>query len=186
MKLIGLAGKMGSGKDTVASILANYGYVRHGFADSLRGEVADAMFHSDIFTPECLSPLALEAFRCATTDEVYRKPTTPRMRALLQEWGTEFRRAQREDYWVSIMRKKLAGLDRACISDVRFADEAALVREMGGKVWIIERPGTGDGIRAEHVSEAIPFHPDHIIHNTGTIEQLAAEVSRVLSIQEMK
>lgn len=183
MKIIGLAGKMGAGKDTVASILANYGYVRHGFADSLRDEVAEALFNPDFDEPECLSSLAREAFRCATTDEVYRKPTTPRMRALLQEWGTEFRRAQREDYWVSIMREKLTGVDRACISDVRFADEAALVREMGGKVWIIERPGACDGARSEHVSEAIPFSPDHIIHNTGTIEQLAAEVNRVLLIQ---
>lgn len=180
MKLIGLAGKMGSGKDTVAALLKMVGYERFAFADELRREVEIAKRNDDI-PPSCLSLQAYEAFDFAPIEEIYAKPTTPRMRALLQEWGTEYRRSQRDDYWVSIMREKLAGADRACISDVRFPNEANLVRELGGRVWVIERPGTEPN---GHASEAMAFKADYIIHNTGSIEQLAGEVLRALRIQE--
>jgi hypothetical protein len=113
----------------------------------------------------------------ATVAEVYAKPTTPRMRALLQQWGTEYRRGQDPDYWTEIMRERLSTVAAAAVSDVRFADEAELVRELGGEVWLIERPGCqANG----HASEALAFAADRIIDNSGDIEHLRREVSRAL------
>lgn len=179
--IIGLSGKMGAGKDAVAALMSMVGYRRFAYADALRGEVAEAMKdRADI--PSCLSAEAASAIAMAPMSEVYAKPTTQRMRALLQEWGTEYRRAQSQSYWVDKMREKLAGVECAAISDVRFADEAALVRELGGRVWRIERPGTGDGERSGHVSEAMPFDVNYVIHNTGTLEDLARETLRALRI----
>lgn len=182
MIVIGLAGKMGSGKDTVAEFLRPFGFQRFGFADALREEVADAIEGGRKDMPACLSAAAQEAFLHAPVSEVWAKPTTPRMRALLQEWGTEYRRTQEEHYWTRIMREKLAGAERACITDVRFPDEAALVREMGGRVWVVQRPGAvGNG----HVSESMAFPFDYVIQNTADMANLEREVIRALTIQEV-
>jgi hypothetical protein len=56
------------------------------------------------------------------------------------------------------------------ITDVRFANEAAAIRSWGGEIIRIDRPGVGpvNG----HVSEAMPFEPDEVIENDGTIEDL--------------
>jgi len=180
MIVIGIAGKMGAGKDTVAQLLQPFGFQRFAFADALREEVADAIDGGRRDMPACLSSAAQDAFLYAPVSEVWEKPTTGRMRALLQEWGTEYRRSQDEHYWTSIMREKLAGAELACISDVRFPDEAALVRKMGGRVWVIHRPGAGGN---GHVSESLDFAFDHVIHNTGDIANLEREVVRVLTIQ---
>lgn len=177
MRLIGLAGRMGSGKDTVAAMLAPHGYERFAFADALRDEVAEALRADGYPMPDCLSGAAREAWHMATVAEVYAKPTTPRMRALLQQWGTEYRRGQDPDYWTEIMRERLSTVAAAAISDVRFADEAELVRELGGKVWLIERPSCQTN---GHASESLAFAVDRIIDNSGDIEHLRREVSRAL------
>lgn len=180
MKIIGLAGHMGAGKDTVAAILAGYGYHRVAFADALREEVADAIAGGRHPVPECLSELAREALLHAPVDEVFAKPTTPRMRALLQQWGTEYRREQDDAYWTKIVGEKIAQHARVAVSDVRFPDEARLVQDMGGKVWYIKRPGHGGN---GHISETVAFKVDYIIHNTGSLADLEREVVRALRIQ---
>lgn len=177
MRLIGLAGRMGSGKDTIAAMLAPHGYERFGFADALRDEVAEALRAGDYVMPDCLTGEALEAWSMATVAEVYRKPTSPRMRALLQQWGTEYRRGQDPDYWTGIMRERLETVEAAVISDVRFPDEAALVRELGGEVWFIARPGVEV---SGHASELVQFVPDRVLDNSGTLDHLRAQVERAL------
>jgi hypothetical protein len=48
MRLIGLSGKMRSGKDTVAQhLVATHGYVQKRFADAIRAEIIDAGFPPD-------------------------------------------------------------------------------------------------------------------------------------------
>ena len=99
------------------------------------------------------------------------------MRALLQEFGTEYRRSQCSTYWTDRLRASIAGVDLVVISDVRFADEAALVHELGGEVWRIERPGT---VTYSHASELQDFGYDRLITNDGTLEDLAAVVRGVM------
>jgi hypothetical protein len=183
MKLIGLAGRMGSGKDTVAAMLGCIGYQRFGFADALRNEVEDAKRNGLRLPAGVFSAEAEDAYVYSDISEIFAKPTTPRMRALLQQWGTEFRRSQREDYWVDIMRHKLAGVGTACISDVRMPNEAALVRELGGKVWWIKRY---ESTESSHVTESVAFKVDHVIHNAGTLLDLSQAVIRTLRIQGEK
>lgn len=179
MRLIGICGKMGAGKDEVAKILMDYRFERYSFGSDLRHEISTAMIKGDS-APECLSDEAVEAFKACDFLEVYDKPTTKRMRALLQQWGTEYRRSQNPNYWTDKMFQNISRASSASISDVRFANEADLVRELGGKVWLIKRPGCQE---STHVSESIPFDPDYIIHNTGTLDDLASEVKRALTIQ---
>lgn len=180
MILIGIGGAAGAGKDMVGSILADYGYRRFAFADALRDEVAHAIASSDYPIPPWLSPLAVEAFCFATVEEVYAKPTTPRMRALLREWGM-YRRSQNAAYWVDQVREKLIGVERAVLTDMRMENEAGLVKEFGGYKWLVRRPGYELG---GHVTELAPFTPDLIIDNSGDKGHLLRQVNRALVIQE--
>ena len=73
------------------------------------------------------------------------------------------------------------GLNGLVITDVRFVNEAQWIRDMGGTVIDIVRPGA-DGVVgvAAHASEA--GYPDElkdfVIQNTGTLEYLYEEVEK--------
>jgi len=179
MRLIGIGGKMGAGKDEVSKILVGYDFEQYSFGSDLRDEICKHML-GGICAPDCLSDEAVEAYRARDFFEVFGKPTTKRMRALLQQWGTEFRRSQDQNYWTEKMRREIHRAPSACISDVRFPNEADLVRELGGRVWLIKRPECHE---STHISESIPFEPDYVIHNTGTLDDLASEVRLALKIQ---
>ncbi|VVB52892.1 Uncharacterised protein [uncultured archaeon] len=52
---------------------------------------------------------------------------------VLQFWGTEFRRNQDPDYWVKkIFASIPSNTDIALVSDVRFPNEAAAIKQRGG------------------------------------------------------
>src|ERR1019366_10527846 len=65
-----------------------------------------------------------------------------KQRALLQWWGTEFRRSINPDYWVQRLAKRLAEEkpEIALITDVRFLNEVQFCRRYG-EVIKVERPG---------------------------------------------
>jgi hypothetical protein len=180
-KVIGLCGRMGSGKDAAAALLSMVGYQRIAFADAVRGEVA-----ASINLDECPSlayqfPEVLHAWDNVQPDEVWLKPTTQNMRVLLQWWGTEYRRAQDPDYWVRIVLSKLQPDNFYAISDVRFPNEAALVRAAGGVIWRIERDTQVNGIYG-HVSEQLldDIEVDATFSNAGTLEDLAVAIKSAL------
>lgn len=123
VNIIGLSGKSGSGKSTVAKqVAARHNNVRVvSFADALRYEVADEFQDLDVYT----------------------KPTPPHVRALLIAWGCA-RRAIDPMYWVKWLEHTLE-LDTThtepgvyIIDDVRFLNEAQWIHAHGGKVLRVE------------------------------------------------
>ena len=123
----------GVGKDTAAAMLAEYGFQRVGFSDSLYQEVSEAYGVSEdiLRTRETkeVPTLLLATSRCQ--DEAFKEviaslglsPETPLSpRDVLRYWGTEYRRAQNEDYWVDRVEHKLReGQSKAiCLTDCRF------------------------------------------------------------------
>lgn len=202
--VIGLAGPAGSGKDTVAELLATHRNAHAlAFADALRTEVVEAfcITHSMLTQRETkehpMSALALS--RCLDHAFVYRlgahhfspqglpgvqgdtldidAPRSPRQ--IMQWWGTEYRRAMQRDYWTSKAVQHVQWLHKAraarlvVITDVRFADEAELVRRLGGQIWQIKRPGC-DVATDAHTSEVTgeAFAPDVVINNSYDIAHL--------------
>jgi hypothetical protein len=110
------------------------------------------------------------------------------MRVVLQWWGTGYRRRQNPDYWVEAPRVgKLP--KKVVITDVRFPNEMAMIKALGGEVWLIERPvdevvnaAPGD---AGHISEQLltlvgreAF--DRVFDNSGTLEELRQAVRDVI------
>jgi hypothetical protein len=179
--IIGLTGHYGSGKDAAGAVLVARGFRRLAFADLVREEVELQKW------PACM-PWRLRlrfAFDwlwgldgADLAEEIWAKPTTPRMRKLLQWWGTEYRRAEDHHYWVrrlgNVLASDKSGNDYV-ITDVRFEDEAFLIRQHWGEVWRITRPGCeGDAHESERGIDHIC--PDLVIANDGTLEELKERV----------
>jgi hypothetical protein len=107
-------------------------------------------------------------------------------RQVMQRFGTDLMRKYSnlmvpvknpEDFWITVMAKRIASLPEGThivISDVRFANEAAFVRQLGGVIIKIDRPDTAAS--DPHASEALDFSADSVIVNNGSIADLVAAV----------
>jgi len=163
-RLIGLTGHKGAGKDSVAEILARHGYERMAFADPLK-QIAAAIGWdgSKEDRGHCLACGMLQG------------------RRLLQVLGTEgVRENIADDAWLIAAERTLARHELAVITDVRFLNEAAWVREHGGTIWRVVRPNHhGDDHPSEREQGAI--RADHHVHNEGTLSDLELAVVAELS-----
>ena len=193
MRLIALHGKAGAGKDTFADRLVEaHGFVKRGFADALYEEVATAFGvgagwlrdrdrkekGQDLLRiARCYDVGFVEWARAAGHNGLdVRSP-----RWILQQWGTGYRRSQKDNYWLEKMDGLMAeevgfhahpaGL---VIPDCRFLNEAWWVRRHIGTIIKIVR--TRAPAVHEHVSETpLPDDViDRIIFNDGTISRLHA------------
>lgn len=181
--VIGLSGHMESGKDTVARMLSAYGYRRAAFGDALRSEVAISINARHI--PDQMPGRVRAGYVDMTPEEVWAKPTSERCRRVLQWWGTEYRRAKQSDYWVAKVRAEIhASPGLWVISDVRFPDEAAMVRDyFGGVIWRIERESKRGGIPG-HISEHVHrIEADVVIDNNSTFDALRRQIAGSLTRQ---
>lgn len=192
MKLIALCGAAGAGKDTVADMLPAR---KLAFADTLYREVAEA-WGVERHVLRCretketpLEVLALSTIRatqyefvdflCNVPNQVSLWPSKPRSpRQILQWWG-DYRRAQSPNYFVKATLRTMLddGRDWWVITDVRFPNEAAMVRQLGGQLWQIRRPGYQAG-GTGHASDTdgSEFGPDRVLVNGGNLEDLRADV----------
>jgi hypothetical protein len=170
-RLIGLYSPApGCGKTTVADLLIEH--QRVSFAAPLKRAVS-----------YMLSELGLDGFRYVYTD---KEAIIPELgvsaRHMMQTLGTEWGRACiHPDFWVMIARAEaqriLADGGSVVIDDVRFPNEATMIRELGGELWRIDRPGVSyDG---DHSSESglEDIAPDRVIVNDGTLVQLKEKLS---------
>lgn len=171
VRLIGLCGYARSGKDSVAEILsADYGFTRVAFADALK----DVAYLAD---PHFLRPL-VDAYGWDAAKK------EPKVREFLQDLGVAVRLILGPDTWIDAAlpdTKPPFGSPvqpLTVVSDVRFPNEAAAIRERGGVVWQVVRPGVGP-VNAHESESALftsDFTPDRIIRNSGTLEDLRREV----------
>jgi hypothetical protein len=174
MKLIGVHGKARSGKDTFARALnKTEAFHRMAFADPLKSAVA-GLFNI---------PLEV-AFSEDKDQEV--KPWGLTLRDILQRFGTEaMRDVFGQDFWINRWLAEYLELQdhNVVVTDVRFANEAALIRSMGGTVVHMQRDGAGlAGPLSGHLSEqTLPYEPgDVIVLNNGTVDNLTSKARNIL------
>ena len=189
--IIGLCGLIGSGKGTVADILVDeHKFEKISFADKLKDAVS-VLFDWD---REMLEGETSESrFWREQEDTFWTKETgrkiTPRL--VLQEFGTDcMRNGFFDGVWVSFVRKRIIENPEInfVIPDVRFVNEADIIKGLGGKVWCVKRGPDPLWFRQYvdldieptdvHSSEwrwaKIAF--DHNIYNEGTIDDLKSQV----------
>ena len=167
--IIGLSGYAQSGKDTVAKILIeNYGYERVAFADAIK----------DLLIK--MNPILEDGYRLNEHVQEFGwelAKARPEVRRLLQDLGLGARVIIDDHIWVVAALQKMYDVDKNyVITDVRFENEAVMVKQIFGEVWRIEREGVGP--INSHVSESqlSNWDFDRIINNNGTLEDLAIEV----------
>ena len=144
MKLVGLTGRAGAGKSFVArEIMAIEQRSRLvSFAGQLRKEIEGV-------------------FGVGHIKRLWDKPTSPEIRALLQWYGTDYRRAEDPDYWVKRAMSEARPLQfdnyLVVFDDVRFPNEAKAIQETGGIVIRVDTPADTRlqrvGKVPEHASE---------------------------------
>lgn len=210
--LIGLTGANGTGKDTVAAMLAaellKYGKAPAviAFADALYEEVSAAfnisvqalrerstkeMPMDALKVSQCNEPWFSSVYSGSESIHVWLDvPRSPRQ--ILQWWGTEYRRKQQPDYWVQRLlahaqELRVAGSSHIIITDVRFADESQAIRQQGGQIWRVHRPNLWP-ITTGHVSEVTgeEFAPESTILNCGSLDALRFSASQTLYRSSMR
>jgi len=110
--------------------------------------------------------------------------TAVTVRRILQWWGTEYRRSQDPDYWTKAWGRKIEQLNlehmHVLIDDVRFMNELRVIKEHGGLIVKIERPGF-DGAN-NHASETSldEYHDwDDVLLNDGSLEEFDGKVEQL-------
>lgn len=170
--IIGLVGRKRAGKDFAAKIIQEIDptFKRVAFADRMR----EAMYALNPPLP----------WGGSTPESNYLQPVVdiwgwdkakeqfPEVRRLLQRFGTEMGRdCFGKNFWVDLTWGDVVG--NVVITDVRFKNEIAKVRESGGVIWRIERAD----LPAEDPNDPLMQHPsehdwrttdpDRIVINRG-------------------
>jgi hypothetical protein len=184
--VIGLTGHFHAGKDEVARrLVARYGFRRHGFSDALKLEVLTKLRRTlTAYVLELVPALAdmTEAERQPRVGAEIRRliyhARTPVTRALLQEFGTEVRRTDDPDYWITALWTTINSIDgvgRIVIADTRFPNEIESIRSRQGLLVRVVRPGfRGNDHESERHIDSVTV--DHEFRNDGTVEELWAQV----------
>jgi hypothetical protein len=189
MEIIGISGYARAGKDEAAKALVEaHGFTRVAFADKLR-EVLLAL-NPRVGVKVFLRETDLGAVRSdATTvylEDVIKlygwggyKETEygPEVRRLLQRLGTEAgRQLLGDNVWVDAALTGHPKDAKLVIPDVRFPNEAQAIKDAGGVVWRINRPGTKPA--NAHVSETAldDWDFDWRYENEGDLVRLYGDI----------
>lgn len=198
--IIGLCGRKGAGKDTFALPLIDHkDFAKVSFAGPLKElvglsfelplelmedrRVKDAKFKEPVFLTEQDADTILGLFPAPIRSsqeydklaDVISGAEINSIRELLQFIGTDvFRNNYDKNIWTdlgkaAIQRWADRGVD-VVITDIRFANEADIVQDLGGIIIRIDRDDDSDC--DFHESEKIDFDVDDVIINDGSIESL--------------
>ena len=205
--IIGICGWAGAGKDTAANYLVGW----HGFRrDSFAGALKDAVAHVFGWDRELLEGLTTEARAWREqvdpwwAERLGMPHLTPRW--VLQYWGTEVcRQGFHDDIWIAALENRLRQrTGHTVISDVRFPNEVAAIRNAGGRIVWIKRGADPEwcstlvqmrehdialGIRTDymkqfdvHASEWawVGTRFDTVVDNNGSVEQLYEQLKNLV------
>jgi hypothetical protein len=189
--LVAFVGRMGAGKHTAAAALVERGYTPMQFTAPLKAAVCALFGLTDEHVNGKLKDRHLPEWG-----------TTPRR--LMQVVGTDVVRdalhvhlptLAPHDLWVRRFRQEYAkhqatSAKPVVVTGVRFPNEVAAIRELGGVVYRVTRPWglmTAHDGSCAHASEAAvdSLEVDGDIRNDGTVAQLHAKVLRLVESRQM-
>lgn len=166
--IVGFGHKARQGKNTAAVGMLSAAPLEchariYAYADALRAEVKGAIKGAGslelLVRRGCVGPYKNHVPdacpRECTPLAPWVKVENGKPRTLLQWWGTDYRRAQDQDYWVKRLQETL---DRdnpeiALVTDVRFPNEADAIKKLGGYLVKVTRTTKPDVTVPAHPSE---------------------------------
>lgn len=163
-----------SGKSTIAEHLEQRGYVIVPFAETLKLMLVP-MLESLGYDRAGALYLTHQAKQVVVGDAGVS------VRHMLQTLGTEWGRACiHPEIWVRCWKGRADRYAAVVADDVRFPNEAAMIKLLGGEIWRVERPGIANTF--DHASEGslndYQEFDRHII-NDGTIEDLISKLQDI-------
>ena len=209
--IVGIAGFIGSGKDTIADYLITFkGFKRMSYAEPLKDAIS-AIFGWDRELLEGTTKYSREwrdTIDPWWAERLDIKHLTPRW--VLQQWGTEVgRRAFHDDIWIASVENKLrTAKDNIVLSDCRFPNELKSIKNAGGITIRVSRgdnpiwynaaldfnkgyytAGYQDAKRIleehnVHASEysSVGLNYDHYVDNSGTVDELHRKIDLIINL----
>jgi len=183
--LIGMCSRKRCGKDTAGNyLIEKYGYIQYAFAAPLKKACQEIFMFTDEQTE-------------GHDKEKYDDRWNISARKVFQIFGTEMFRQKlgdffpemehiKENFWIYRFEMWYAEQKRknpnvkVVVTDIRFPNEAAIVKKLGGRVIKVNR-NTGmlvDGHSSEKNIDLIKG--DVIIENNGTLEEYYQKVEKAL------
>lgn len=167
-KLIALTGVASSGKSTIAKELTRYGYTRSKFSQTLKNMLLQIPGVTEEMTEGKLKELP----------QIILGNRTPRdvMQTLGTEWGRDL---VHKEIWLNAWQRSVEGLKYVVVEDLRFPNEADLIKSLGGEIWSVTREGyTSDGHSSE--TEMSKICPNMVVKNDGSKESLFAMLRGII------
>ncbi len=178
-KLVGFAGRAGSGKSVCSSVFVQNGWKLIKFADGLKNMLRS--LYVGLGMPHDQIERRIEGDLKETPD-MFLSGRSPRhaMQTLGDEWG---RQCMFENFWVNhwltSVRASLADGYSVVVDDVRYSNEAQAIRDLGGQIIMVAR-GDAELVSPVHASERFEFKSDDLILNEGSVSELMEKARRVL------
>jgi hypothetical protein len=183
VQAIGFSGWARSGKDTAAEhVIKNYGYSKASFAEPIRQALYN--LNPSIDVGESNKASLATTVRLLGWEEL--KTLSVDVRPLMQRLGTEVGREMFGDnFWVDSALDRVLDGSKVVFTDVRYPNEADAIKALGGQIYRINRDGVGPA--NEHASETAlnDYAFDDRIDNSGSVEELYAQVDRVINASKL-
>lgn len=183
--IIGLTGYGQSGKDSVARYLVdNHQFIRVAFADKLKQVAYDIdpiiPIPDELRLVLGLSSTYMHLREIIDIIGYEDAKVIPGVREFYQDLGVAIREHVDRDAWVDAAFDGLIADRRYVITDLRFENEWGAVKDAGGVVVRVVRPGV-EAVNG-HVSETTvdQFLEDYRVDNDDTLDELGNKVETVL------
>ncbi|MBR6517045.1 MAG: hypothetical protein IKT40_09450 [Bacilli bacterium] len=189
INIIGFCGRCQGGKTELANICEEYGYQKISFATPLKTLVAN-LLGCDINEVNKLKTANFD-FICTedVCEYISKECEIPidnvkykllgyifhNTREMMQIIGTDIIRQYNNDWHINKMREIIKPNIRYVIDDVRFPNEANLIKELNGDLWFVVRPLFNNVSNHESENSLKWQSFDNIIINDGKLEYLKSK-----------
>jgi hypothetical protein len=179
--IIGITGKKFNGKDTISDyIVCKYKFTKIAYAEPLK-EVCRNLFN---FTDEQLygnKKEELDPFWNITPRQAFQYIGTDMIRNNMEGLV----KGVNNNFWVKCLEKRILdlisrGVTNIIVSDIRFENEAALIKKFNGYVIKVIRNISNNDNHSSEV-EIDNIQEDILIENKGTLEKLYSKIDSYLT-----
>ena len=171
--IIGIAGKKRAGKTTAADALEALDFERLSFATTLKLMARILMRDCGMTEEQISTAMILKETAMPILGVSYRH--------LCQTLGTEWGRDLiHPDIWVIAAKHKMAPWQDVVFDDVRFENEAHMIRKAGGLMIHIRREKADQFDNHQSEQGVSVIKGDIVLRNDGSIDQLIDKIYAVV------